>query len=57
MADDGSKASTTCPKPKFRFEVDFGNGQKNVMFQEISGMDLENQIPEYTTDKMPGIVK
>jgi len=51
--------------PKFRFEVDLGTQLKGVAFQEVSGMDAENQIIEYrksnsplfSTEKMPGIVK
>ena len=51
--------------PKFRFEEDLGTEMKGVAFQEVSGMDIENQIIEYrksnsplfSTVKMPGIVK
>jgi phage tail-like protein len=65
MADDGSKEGATWPMPKFRFEVDLGTELTNVAFQEVSGMDAENQIIEYrksnstefSTEKMPGIVK
>lgn len=65
MADDGSKQGATWPMPKFRFEVDLGNGLDKVAFQEVSGMDVENQIIEYrksnspifSTEKMPGIAK
>ena len=65
MANDGSKESTTWPMPKFRFEVDLGTEMKGVAFQEVSGLDVENQIIEYrknnstqfSTIKMPGIVK
>lgn len=65
MADDGSKEGSTWPMPKFRFEVDLGTELTKVAFQEISGMDVENQIIEYrasnsplfSTEKMPGIVK
>lgn len=65
MADNHSKPGTEWPLPKFRFEVDFGPGLKGVMFQEVSGMDVETQIIEYrasnsplfSTQKMPGIVK
>jgi phage tail-like protein len=64
-ADDGSKQGSTWPLPKFRFEVDLGTELKGVAFQEVSGMDVENQIIEYrksnstlfSTEKMPGIVK
>ncbi len=63
--DDGSKQSATWPLPKFRFEVDLGTQLKGVAFQEVSGMDVENQIIEYrksnsplfSTVKMPGITK
>lgn len=51
--------------PKFRFEVDLGTELKGVAFQEVSGMDVENQIIEYrksnsplfSAEKMPGIKK
>ena len=65
MPDDGSIESATWPMPKVRFEVDFGAGLSPVAFQEVSGMDIENQIIEYrkgnsstfSTAEMPGIVK
>lgn len=65
MADDGSKVGATWPMPRFRFEVDLGTELKGVAFQEVSGMDVENQIIEYrksnsplfSTQKMPGIAK
>lgn len=65
MADDGSKEGATWPMPKFRFEVDLGTEFKGVAFQEVSGMDAENQVIEYresnaklfSTVDMPGIVK
>jgi phage tail-like protein len=65
MADDGSKENSTWPMPKFRFEVDLGPEMKGVAFQEVSGMDVENQIIEYrksnnplfSTERMPGVVK
>lgn len=55
----------TWPLPKFRFEVDLGDELKGISFQEVSGMDVENQIIEYrnsnsplfSTEKMPGIAK
>jgi len=64
-ADDGSKEGSTWPMPKFRFEVDLGPSITKVAFQEVSGMDVENQVIEYrdsnsplfSTMKMPGIVK
>jgi len=63
--DDGSAEGATWPMPKFRFEVDLGTELAGVAFQEVSGMDVENQIIEYrksnsplfATEKMPGIVK
>ncbi len=53
------------PMPKFRFEADLGPEMTGIPFQEVSGMDTENQILEYrkensplfSTEKMPGIVK
>ena len=65
MADDGSAEGAIWPMPKFRFEVDLGTKLKGVAFQEVSGMDVENQIIEYrksnsplfSTEKMPGIIK
>jgi phage tail-like protein len=66
MADTtGSVQDAIWPLPKFRFEVDLGTQFQKVAFQEVSGMDVENQIIEYrasnnplfSTIKMPGIVK
>ncbi len=65
MANDGSAEGSVWPMPKFRFEVDLGTELKGVAFQEVSGMDVENQVIEYrksnsplfSTEKMPGIVK
>jgi phage tail-like protein len=64
MSDDGSKQGATWPLPKFYFKVDIGD-QKNVPFQEISGLDTETQPIEYRAGnskdfsvmKMPGIRK
>lgn len=47
MPDDGSVEGATWHLPKFRFEVDFGAGLDTIAFQEVSGMDVENQIIEY----------
>lgn len=63
--DDGSAEGATWPMPKFRFEVDLGTELTGVAFQEVSGMDVENQVIEYrksnsplfSTEKMPGIAK
>jgi phage tail-like protein len=65
VTDDESSEGATWPMPKFRFEVDLGTELKGVAFQEVSGMDVENQIIEYrksnsplfSTEKMPGITK
>lgn len=61
----GEKQDATWPLPKFRFEVDLGTELTGVAFQEVSGMDVENQVLEYRKSnsklfsvvKMPGIVK
>ncbi|WP_289659406.1 phage tail protein [Flavobacterium panacagri] len=63
--DDGSVQGATWPMPKFRFEVDLGTELTKVAFQEVTGMDVENQIIEYrksnsplfSVEKMPGITK
>ncbi|MBW2937635.1 phage tail protein [Aureisphaera sp. CAU 1614] len=65
MATDGSKEGSTWPMPKFRFEVDLGTELEGVAFQEVSGLDVENQIIEYrknnnpifSAENLPGIVK
>ncbi len=63
--EKGDVQGAVWPMPKFRFEVDLGADMTKVAFQEVSGMDVENQIIEYrksnsplfSTVKMPGIVK
>jgi len=64
MPDDGSAQSTTVwPLPKFYFEVKWDNTV--MMFQEVSGLDVEAQPIEYRSGnsptfsviKMPGIKK
>lgn len=65
VAENDSTEGSTWPMPKFRFEVDLGENLKGIAFQEVSGMDVENQIIEYSksnnplfsTEKMPGIAK
>lgn len=64
-ADDGSVEGSTWPMPKFSFVVNFGGGDQNVAFQEISGLETETQVieyrasnsPQFSTVKMPGIAK
>jgi len=64
-ANDGNTEGTTWPLPKFRFEVDLGSELNSITFQEVSGLDVENQVIEYrknnsplfSTVKMPGLVK
>ena len=64
MADDGSNQSTAVwPIPKFRFEVRWDDAV--ILFQEVSGLDVEAQPIEYRHGsnpafdviKMPGIRK
>ena len=64
MADDGSAQSQTVwPLPKFHFQVKWDDTE--VAFQEVSGLDVENQPIEYragnspvfSTIKMPGLMK
>jgi len=64
MENDGLTQSTSIwPLPKFHFQVEWDAEQ--VSFQEVSGLDIEEQIIEYRHDdsplfstiKMPGIQK
>ena len=65
MPDDGSTQGETWPMRKFRFEVDLGTNMKGIAFQEVSGLDEDNQVIEYrktnsplfSTEKMPAITK
>jgi phage tail-like protein len=65
MANDGTQQGTPWPVPKFRFSVDWGDVQKNISFQEVSGLETETQIieyrhtnsPQFSTVEMPGIAK
>jgi len=60
----GEAQNNIWPLPKFYFSVDIDT-QKNLAFQEVSGLDTETQIIEYrasnskqfSTIKMPGIAK
>ena len=59
----GKKQDTNWPLPKFYFSVTIGG--EEVSFQEVSGLDVENQSIEYRhgnspvfkTIKMPGMQK
>lgn len=63
--DNVSREGSAWPMPKFRFEVDLSPKLTGVAFQEVSGMDVENQLIEYrksnssifSTVKMPGIAR
>lgn len=65
MANNGSTEGAIWPLPKFRFEVDLGTELTGVAFQEVSGLEIENQVLEYrksnsplfSMEKMPGLVK
>ncbi len=65
MPDEESQQGAIWPMPKFMFEVDLGTDMKGIAFQEVSGLDVENQIIEYrktnsplfSSVEMPGIVK
>ena len=58
-------ANSVWPTAKFRFSVDIDNSLKGISFQEVSGLEPENQIieyrssgsPEFSTNKLPGIAK
>lgn len=61
----GKTQDNNWPLSKFYFSVDWGTDQKNIPFQEVSGLEAETQIIEYrhgnskvfSTIKMPGIAK
>lgn len=53
MTDDGTTEGATWPMPKFRFSVDLGDGMKDISFQEVSGLDVENQVIEYRKENSP----
>ncbi len=64
MADDGSaQSAATWPMVKFSFQVKWDD--KELIFQEVSGLTSETQVIEYrggsskvySTVKMPGIQK
>ncbi|WP_197080607.1 phage tail protein [Methylophilus sp. TWE2] len=63
MADDGSQQSGVWPLPKFYFQVQWDS--EVILFQEVSGLDMETKVIEYrsgdspvfSTIKMPGIKK
>ena len=64
MSDDGSKQSEKVwPLPKFHFQAKIGDSAAS--FQEVSGLDVENDPIEYragdskvfSTIKMPGMMK
>lgn len=60
----GEAQDAVWPLPKFYFSVDWGD-QKNLAFQEVSGLEGETQEieyrhgnnPQFSTIKMPGIAK
>ena len=64
MADDGSaQSAATWPLVKFSFQVKWDD--KELIFQEVTGLSSETQVIEYrggsskvySTVKMPGIQK
>ncbi|NJO03193.1 MAG: phage tail protein [Bacteroidia bacterium] len=56
-------AEVRYPLPKFHFQVDWGQGEAQMGFSEVSGLTVETKIieyrdgnmPEYTKIKMPGM--
>jgi len=60
----GETQNNVWPLPKFYFSVDI-DSQKNLAFQEVTGLETETQVIEYrhstskqfSTIKMPGIAK
>lgn len=64
MADTGEAQGATWPLPKFYFSVQLGD-DKDVAFQEVSGLEAETKIIEYRHGdskvfapiKMPGLAR
>ncbi|HTB99398.1 MAG TPA: hypothetical protein VK705_01825 [Ferruginibacter sp.] len=38
------KENSSSSTPKFSFQIDFGTEMKGIIFQEVSGMEVENQV-------------
>lgn len=65
MSQHEEVTGASWPPPQFRFRVDLNVNMKNILFQEVSGMDGDVQIVEYrgSTDvhgpkqHTPGITK
>jgi len=64
MADTGAEQSKNVwPLPKFYFQVKWGD--KEMQFQEVSGLDMQSEeikyrhgnSPVFSVIKMPGLVK
>jgi len=64
MAEDGSTQSANIwPMPKFHFSVKWGD--KDMSFQEVTGLDAQSEEIKYRTGdsavfsviKMPGLIK
>lgn len=64
MAEDGSAQSANLwPVPKFHFKVMWGD--KEMAFQEVSGLDIQSEEikyragnhPQFSVIKMPGMTK
>ena len=64
MADTGAEQSKNVwPRPKFYFQVKWGD--KEMQFQEVSGLDMQSEeikyrhgnSPVFSVIKMPGMVK
>jgi phage tail-like protein len=53
MADTNNAA--VWPLPNFRFEVDLSENLKGIQFQQVSGMDAENQITDYRHGNSPPV--
>lgn len=61
----GSEQTNVWPLPKFYFSVEFDGLDGAVAFQEVTGLDAQDQVVEYrsgnspifSTVKMPGLAK
>jgi phage tail-like protein len=63
MPDELAQAAENWPAPKFFFQVRFGSDSDVVLFQEVSGLDVEHDpieyrggnSPAFSASRMPGI--
>lgn len=62
--NEGNASDARWPMPVFRFEADLDEELTNVIFREVSGLEAENPVIEYSdstysvsADKQPAITR